>query len=258
MRGDSGVTHSREVGSAPATILYRERVESSNEELRLLARQGAAAGTVLWAGQQDAGRGRRGRRWISPPGNLYCSILLRPLCAPMLAAQLGFVAALAVGDALRPLLPEGTALGLKWPNDVLIQGRKCAGILLESETGADGLVAWVVAGIGINIVSAPEAMEYPATSLKAQGCGEMAVSDVLESLCAAFFARCRIWDEQGFEAIRAAWLEHAEHRFGEVRVQLGDTAMTGRFVDLDVDGALLLETDEGSRRIAAGDVFPAG
>src|ERR1700758_3362130 len=97
-----------------------DAIDSTNEEARRQAREGASEGTLIWARAQTAGRGRRGRSFVSPPGNLYISLLLRPEGAPAAAAQLGFAAALAIADAAAPLLPAGVRLGLKWPNDVLL------------------------------------------------------------------------------------------------------------------------------------------
>ncbi len=145
--------------------VLRETVDSTNNAAKQLAREGAAAGMVVWAMQQTAGRGRRGRSWVSPPGNLYASLLLRPSCPPEEAAQLGFVTALAVADALEEMAPGLPPIACKWPNDVLVGGRKIAGILLESEIGADQNLAFLIIGLGVNLVFAPADAEFPATSL---------------------------------------------------------------------------------------------
>ncbi len=161
-----------------------DTVGSTNDEAKALARAGAAPGTLVWATEQTAGRGRRGRAWLSPPGNLYLSLVLRPDGAPSRAAQLGFVAALGLGDALAPLLGPALPLSYKWPNDLLVNGKKLAGILLESETSAAGGVDFVVIGIGVNIRSMPDDVEFPATSLAAEG-----VAGVTPPLLLAAFAR---------------------------------------------------------------------
>ncbi|HEY0521750.1 MAG TPA: biotin--[acetyl-CoA-carboxylase] ligase, partial [Stellaceae bacterium] len=115
-------------------LLSYDRLGSTNDEAKRLARDdGAAHGTVVWALEQTQGHGRTGRVWASPPGNLYCSTVLRPDCPAARAAEIGFVAALAVGDALTPLLPGSARLGYKWPNDVLVGGRKVSGILAEAQ-----------------------------------------------------------------------------------------------------------------------------
>jgi BirA family biotin operon repressor/biotin-[acetyl-CoA-carboxylase] ligase len=235
-------------------------VGSTNDEAKALARAGAAPGTVIWADVQSAGRGRRGREWQSPAGNLYMSLIQRPAGPPATAAQLGFVTALALSDALA-VLPnrEGgvTAISLKWPNDVLVNGRKIAGILLESETGIGGDVDFVVIGTGVNIATAPEGVEYPATSLAAEGIRDIAPAALLNNFIAAFDHRARQWRTTGFPAIRAAWLARANGIGESIRVRLERSTLDGRFLDLDDDGALVLQSAEGVRRITAGAVFPA-
>lgn len=231
-------------------------VGSTNDTAKELARTGAPAGTLVWADAQTAGRGRRGRVWASPPGNLYMSLVLRPEGPPVQAAQLGFVAALALGDAIAALAGPGLRPRCKWPNDLLLNGKKLAGILLESEMAGERL-DFVVIGVGVNIVSAPPGTEYPATSLAAEGVGCI----VPASLLAAFAEHFGRWDERrrgaGFAALRAAWLERAVGLGEPVRVRLEKLTLNGRFLDLDEDGALVLEMADGRRRIAAGEVFPA-
>jgi len=235
-------------------LIRYETVGSTNDEAKLLAREGAPSGTLIWGAAQSQGRGRRGRFWQSPPGNLYLSILLRPSCAAAQAAQLGFVAALALSDALAA---NATDLRCKWPNDVLVNGLKVAGILLESETGGGDAIDFVVIGIGVNIATAPANTEYPATSLAAEGIADLPPARLLERLVEAFDDWYARWRDEGFEPIREAWLGRATGRGEVVRVRLEGTTLHGRFLDLDGDGALLLESPEGRRRVAAGEVFPA-
>ena len=129
-------------------LLGFAELDSTNEEAKRQATAGAPEGALVWARAQSAGRGRRGRRWVSEPGNLYLSILLRPSFPPATAAQLGFAAALAVGEAAAAALPAGADVAYKWPNDVLISGRKASGILLESQAAGEGRLDWLVVGIG--------------------------------------------------------------------------------------------------------------
>ena len=135
-----------------------DEIDSTNEEARRLAAAGAAAGTVVWAKRQTAGRGRRGRSWISEPGNLFTSLILRPHVPPARAAELTFVASLAVAQAVAGFLP-GRIICTKWPNDVLVDGGKIAGILIESAAGTSGKVDWLVVGIGINVAHHPNDTE---------------------------------------------------------------------------------------------------
>ena len=237
-------------------LCHHAAIGSTNDEAKALARAGAADGTLVWADEQTAGRGRRGRIWLSPPGNLYLSLVLRPGVAPARAAQLGFVAALGLGDALAPLL-GALPLRYKWPNDLLVGGRKLAGILLESETSVSDHVDFVVVGIGFNIVSAPEDVEFPATSLAAQGIAGVTPPVLLEGFARHFAGWARRWRAEGFAPVRAAWLRAASGLGERVSVRLERNTLVGRFQDLDEDGALVLDAAEGRRRIAAGEVFPA-
>jgi BirA family transcriptional regulator, biotin operon repressor / biotin---[acetyl-CoA-carboxylase] ligase len=242
---------------APAYRLLRyDSLASTNDEAKRLARDGAEEGTIVWAREQTVGRGRRGRPWQSPPGNLYATFLRRPRCAANVAHQLGFAAALAVADTCAALLPAARLL-CKWPNDVLVNGRKVSGILLESESDGGASLAWLVVGIGLNVVASPVGTEYPATSLHEEGAAGATAETALEHLASAFLAWSDRWIADGFAPIRAAWLGRAANLDEDIRVRLPRETLTGRFVDLDAEGALLLETQEGRRRIAAGDVFPA-
>jgi len=233
-------------------------IGSTNDEAKALARADAADGTIVWADEQTAGRGRRGRNWRSPPGNLYLSLVLRPDAAPSRAAQLGFVAALGLGDALQPLVGPALPLRYKWPNDLLANGQKLAGILLESETSASDRVDFVVVGVGVNLVAAPADVEFPATSVTANGIVGVTPPLLLEGFVRHFAGWARRWREEGFAPVREAWLAAASGLGESVRVRLERNTLVGRFQDLDDDGALVLDGPEGRRRIAAGDVFPAG
>lgn len=232
-------------------------VGSTNDEAKRLARQGAPEGTVVWALRQESGRGRRGRAWTSPEGNLYTSTILRPNRPPAEAAQLSFVAALAIADTAARLLPADAEIRCKWPNDVLVRGRKLSGILLESEPSTEGGVEWLALGVGLNVRHHPEFVDYAATSLGAEGAGDLELPLVLEVYIDRLAHWYRAWAADGFAPIRRAWLERATGLGGPVTVRLSNETLVGIFADLDMDGVLLLDREDGSgrRRIAAGDVF---
>jgi BirA family biotin operon repressor/biotin-[acetyl-CoA-carboxylase] ligase len=236
---------------------HYDMLGSTNDEARRLARAGAPEGTLVWSLAQSAGKGRRGRPWASPPGNLYLSLVQRPEVPPAQAAQLGFVAAIALGDALDRLAGPVLRLRYKWPNDLLIDGRKIAGILLESETAATGTADLVVIGIGVNLVSAPRDVEFPATSFAEVGSLGVTPPRLLEAFAHCFAGWAGHWREAGFAPVRAAWLKRASGLGEGIRVRLERQTLDGRFLDLDHDGALLLDAAEGRRRIAAGEVFLA-
>jgi BirA family biotin operon repressor/biotin-[acetyl-CoA-carboxylase] ligase len=240
-------------------VLAVDAVGSTNGEARRLAAAGAANGTVVWARRQTAGRGRRGRTWTSPEGNLYCSLLLRPTCPVSTAPQLCFVTAVAVAHALATILDAGSDVRCKWPNDVIVHGRKVAGILLESATEAEGELAWVIIGIGVNVASHPVSIEsaMPASSLHAEGAGNDVTPRAVLDLCLDRLEHwLGIWAGQGFDVVRKEWKARAFGLHDQVLVNLETETLTGVFVDLDTDGALLLRSADGIRRVAAGDVFP--
>ncbi len=229
------------------TLVALDSVGSTNDEAARLAEAGAPEGTFVWAKQQTGGRGRRGRRWASPVGNLYCSTILRPDCSAPRAAELGFVAALAVAD----LVQDGRAVRVKWPNDVLVDGGKVAGILPESSIGQDGHVEHVVLGIGLNVAFAPSLpeMRYPGATLGGT------VGSAVEGLTAGLARWLAEWRKHGFDTIRAGWLDRAGPLGAEVDVKLGDELVRGAFAGMDREGALLLETPAGPRRIVSGELL---
>jgi BirA family biotin operon repressor/biotin-[acetyl-CoA-carboxylase] ligase len=241
----------------PFRLVAYETIGSTNDEAKRLAHENAADGLVVWALQQNAGRGRRGRAWVSPPGNLYISLLLRPRCRAAVAAQLGFVAALGLGEALAALIPAKVELRYKWPNDLLANSRKLAGILLETEMTAGDGPEFVVIGVGANLVSSPRDTLYPATSLAEEGCDAIAPETVLTGFIERFAEWVEIWREDGFAPVRAAWLSRAKGLGEAIQVRFERDTLDGRFLDLDDDGALMLEMPGGNRRIAAGEIFPA-
>jgi BirA family transcriptional regulator, biotin operon repressor / biotin---[acetyl-CoA-carboxylase] ligase len=229
------------------TLVALDTVGSTNDEAAQRADAGAPEGTVVWSREQTGGRGRRGRHWASPVGNLYTSTILRPDCPAQRAAELGFAAALAVAD----IVPAGREVRVKWPNDVLVDGGKIAGILLESAIGQTGQVQHVVAGIGVNVGFAPQLpeMRYPGSALGGS------VEAALEKLAAALAARLAEWRREGFETVRAAWLTKAGPLGAEVDVKLGEGLVRGRFAGLDREGALLLDTATGPRKIVSGELL---
>ena len=233
-------------------------VASTNDEARRLAQQEAPDRTIVVAETQSAGRGRYSRQWESPYGNLYASFVFRPPLLPRYAAQIGYVAAVAVHDTVAALTGAPSAVTCKWPNDVLVGGAKIAGILPESSIGSDGALEWIVLGIGINIVSAPADAVRPATSLLEQGGAGLDTGRVLAVLSRALDGWMSRWLDDGFGGVRTAWLDRAGPLGGEIRVILPDRSIKGSFGGLDPDGALILDTEGGQEKIHSGEVFAAG
>jgi BirA family biotin operon repressor/biotin-[acetyl-CoA-carboxylase] ligase len=241
-------------------LIRHESLDSTNEEAKRLAQREAPEGSLVWALEQTSGRGRHGRVWASPRGNLYASLLLRPRCPAADGAQLGFVAAVAMVESVRAALPQRAHLvRCKWPNDVLVDGRKVAGILVESASTADGGLAWVVLGFGVNLQSHPREseMNYPASSLVAEGGEGVGIAAFLENLCSRLDAGIVTWSRQGFAPTRSAWLRFAFGLDGPIRVRLGEETLAGTFCGVDPNGALILENQGTRRVISAGEVFPA-
>ncbi len=236
-------------------------VDSTNDEARRLAAEGeetAPDGTIIWAEEQTAGRGRRGREWVSPPGNLYCSLVLRPGVPAAKAAELGFVAALAIYDALGTIGEPGHQVHCKWPNDILLNDHKVAGILLEAETvggpGDSNIPEWVILGLGVNVGVFPGDTDFPATSFRAESLNATVI-DCLNAFARHFLKWTNAWLEDGFAPIRKNWLWRCHGLGEEIEVRLEGETLKGVFTDLDEDGALLLKTGDGMRKITAGDVF---
>ena len=236
-------------------------IGSTNAEALRLARAGDPGRLWVASPHQTAGRGRRGRAWATEPGNLAATALL--LVDSATAATLGFVAGLSLDEALRRLAPslglpsaagDRDRLRLKWPNDVLLDGAKLAGIGLEAEAVGEGRLTLAV-GIGVNVASAPEGLPYPATALAALGL-PLTAADVLAALSDAFAGIAGIWDGgRGFAAIRALWLDRAAGLGTGIAVRTGDEIVEGTFETIDADGRLILAGPDGRlRAIAAGEV----
>jgi BirA family biotin operon repressor/biotin-[acetyl-CoA-carboxylase] ligase len=248
------------LSSAAVAAGYRlsvyETLASTNAEALTLARDGERGPLWIAAGEQTAGRGRRGKAWVSPPGNLYATLLLSDPAPSDCAPQLSFVAVLALHDATAACAPAlGDALALKWPNDLLCGGKKLAGILIESERAAETLA--VAVGIGVNCASHPAHTPYPATDLAAEG-GAVAAGVLFEALTASMTRRLAQWRRgAGFSEIRADWIARSAGLGGDIRARLPDKEVVGRGEGLDEHGRLLLRLPDGSlQAIAAGEVFP--
>jgi BirA family biotin operon repressor/biotin-[acetyl-CoA-carboxylase] ligase len=224
---------------------------STNEEALRLAAQGVRGPLWIVAERQSAGRGRRGRAWISPAGNLYATLLLTDPAPIAARPQLSFVAALAMVDAIVSLAPAlASRLAIKWPNDLMIAGGKVAGILLEGAGEA------VVVGIGVNCDCHPDGTEHPATDLAVAG-ASVAPAALLGALSRTMAGRLGQWRRgAGFADVRADWLAHAAGLGADIRVRLGERELCGRFEMLDEAGALVLRRPGGeTATVAAGEVF---
>src|SRR5215468_3520615 len=238
--------------AAGVRLVAHEVLGSTNAEALSLTRQGERGPLWVTADRQSAGRGRRGRAWISPPGNLYASLLLTGPAAAEHWPQLSFVAALAIHDAVVEVADLKPQLAIKWPNDLLLAGAKFAGILIEGE----GDVNAVAVGIGVNCASHPADTDFPATDLTAAGAA-VSPATLFSALSIKMLGRIAQWNGgEGFSTIRADWLARASGIGEDVRVRLAERELVGRFEALDEAGALVLRSADGnSTTITAGDVF---
>ncbi|HGG04664.1 MAG TPA: biotin--[acetyl-CoA-carboxylase] ligase [Aliiroseovarius sp.] len=230
-------------------LIERDEVDSTLSEA---ARHTMRGPTWIFAHRQTAARGRRGRPWIQPEGNFSATLVLPDAGPPEHAALRSFVASLALYDALDGY---GGALALKWPNDVLLNGGKVAGILLESLPGAA-----LAIGIGVNLRAAPDLAEVeagavPPVSLAGECKLQVTPRDFLTRLAGAFAVMETQFNRFGFAPIRTAWLEHAARLGACIRVRLPNEEFEGVFKDVDASGRLVLSTPHGIRQVAAGDVF---
>jgi BirA family biotin operon repressor/biotin-[acetyl-CoA-carboxylase] ligase len=233
-------------------LKWHDEIDSTNEEARRLAAKGETGPLWLTAARQTTGRGRRGRAWDSPSGNLAATLLLRPEPSQSEWAQLSFAAAIAVSDAAARFAPQAQ-IALKWPNDVLADGRKLAGILLEA---AHGPAPALAIGIGMNLAHHPEGTEFPAISFAGLGVKPPTAEDALAALAASFAKWYEVWRGHGFVAIREAWLARAAGLGSRIRARLATEERSGMFEGIDENGALLLNEGLGRASVLpAADIF---
>ena len=244
---DTGTKHRFRIEHEPS-------VTSTNDLVRSRADMNEPEGLVLRADEQIAGRGRHGRVWNSPRGNLYASILLRPAVRLADASTLSLVTALSLVEALECQLGQARRLNTKWPNDVLIDRRKIAGILLEGAADNEARTAWIIIGMGVNLETAPPLPR--ATSVREAFGQTLAPAAVLDAFLESFEARLQVWEQGGFAPLREAWLDRAGGLGGRVTLRRGEESIEGRFADLGRDGSVLIENQAGClERFTTGELF---
>lgn len=238
-------------------IRYFRQTDSTNLRARELAARNAPEGTVVIAEEQTQGRGRRQRSWYSPPRQgIYVSLILRPAIPPTEAPRITLLTAVAVADALMSLMP--LAVRIKWPNDILVRGKKIAGILTEISTGMDA-IDYIVIGLGVNInipaIGFPEELRPVATSILIETGAPAIRSPFLCRYLECFEHYYDIFRTQGFDPVMRRWKELSEMQDSRIRVDMIDRQHVGTVAGFDRDGFLILRNDEGeSIRIFSGDV----
>lgn len=243
---------------AAAPVLLLDQIDSTNAEARRRAEAGETGPLWIAAHRQTAGRGRRGRVWEASTGNLFSTLLTTTRRSPAEAAQVTFIAALAVADLLDRYAPP-SLVTIKWPNDVMLAGVKACGILVESGAHADGGL-WLAVGIGVNLAEAPVGTERPATALShhlsADHVAPPKVERAAEELAETFGVWLERWETLGFSPILDAWGARTRGLDGPAIARLGHETVEGRAEGVAPDGALKLRLADGSLRlISAGDVF---
>lgn len=225
-------------------LYHYNELSSTNLEAVQMAKKGASDGTIILADMQSSGRGRHGKNWISPKGNLYTSIIIRDAIQ---LTHFTFITAVAVGDTLLAL-SANLDLKYKWPNDILVDNKKIAGILLETEANAN----WLVIGIGINILSSPE---Y-AISLNQVCNSNISSLTLLKELINNFDRIRQKWLSEGFLPIRKMWLERAHMVGSLINVKIGGHLYSGKFFDIDQEGKIVISTyDNNLISLESGEVF---
>lgn len=232
----------------------REALPSTQTLVTRLAAEGEPEGLAVLARRQTAGYGTQGRPWQDASGNLHVSVLLRPAEPLRLAPQWSLLGAVALADAIAPLLPDPALLALKWPNDLLLGGAKAAGILTESGSDGAGEIAWVVFGIGVNLADAPDVPGRHTGSLVALGIAPPAPEDFAATLLAAIGRRRAQRTADGFGPIREAWLAYGPAAGAPLAIRRQDAEIAGRFAGLAEDGRLLLDIGGRVEAFASGEV----
>jgi BirA family transcriptional regulator, biotin operon repressor / biotin---[acetyl-CoA-carboxylase] ligase len=243
----------RTAASPPGWRIARfDSLGSTNDEARNLALSGDPGRVWILAGEQTQGRGRHGRQWSSPGGNLYASALLVDPAPIALAAQIGFVAGIALQRAVADLGANGVRL--KWPNDLVHRGAKLAGLLAEGVALGAGRFASVI-GFGVNCASSPGGLAYPTTSLSAALGRPVLPEQLLHALAPRFDEALRLWSAgAGFAAVRAAWLDNAAGLGAPIRIAGCNSAREGLFETLDAQGRLVMRKGDGLETIDTGDL----
>lgn len=229
-------------------------IDSTNKEAMRKIESGAKSGHWITAEEQLSGRGRGKREWVSKPGNLYCSLIYQTGKSIRHSAELSFVTSLAVRETVAQFITDAD-IRCKWPNDVLVDGKKISGILLETHTRPTDNETMMIIGTGINVEHHPKNTLYPVTHINENSEMKFCLADIFFILATKMAHWLTVWQEKGFSEIRREWLKYAKGQGEMITVRMGETEIVGRFVDLDAGGALQLDTGTEIKLIHSGDVF---
>lgn len=249
-RGGEPAGADRPAEPPPWRLRVEAELPSTSDLLIRLAAAGEAEGLAILARRQTAGRGREGRAWASPAGNLHLSVLLRPLTPAREAAIWALFGAVTLAEALAPHLPEPAALRLKWPNDLMLGGAKLGGVLCESAADAAGRLEWLVIGLGANLAEAPV--------VPGRATARLPRPVPPETVATGLLAAMQAWRRRPAAELVAAWMARGPEPGSPLTLRGGAGETTGRYAGLAPDGALLLDTAAGLRRFGAGELDQGG
>lgn len=239
-------------------VLTFNKLESSNEEAKMFLDYNIVeSNSIIWVEHQTSGKGRMSRKWESTPGNLTFSIILKKHHFNIESiSALPFITSLAIGQAIESSFSQKKFdISLKWPNDVLINNKKVAGILIESKILPSQKIDWIIIGIGLNILASPSQTSYPSTSLFTEGLA-IANSQMLDNLMQKFTNVMQSHQKLGFPQIRKKWLEKAAFKNQKIQISMQNKVLTGEFSGIDKDGNLKLQLSENeTKTIKFGDIF---
>lgn len=238
------------------SLVAYDTIDSVVDEAKRLAGQGAEEGTLVWAKQQSSGHGRFGRPWFSPPGNLHCALILRLEEPADIAVQVNYVAAVSLGATIAELIGPAE-LHYRWPNDVLLNDVKVAGLLLEAAPRSSAnTYDWLVLGAAVNVNASPPDIEVATVSAYSDRFGGVSDALVLEGFGRHFLSWINRWADEGFTPVRKTWTLRARSIGQPTKVELRDHTLEGRFVEVDQEGAMVMEMADGKyRRITVGEFF---
>lgn len=238
-----------------ATFHFFDVLDSTIDEAKFRISQGNADGSVIIAYRQSKGRGRRGRPWEDLPGNLYMTYITSLDCSPSAALQLSFVTCVAAGEALRPLIPRENTLRYKWPNDLLLNGKKVGGILVEVLSVPDKKGVTCLISCGLNLKSHPSSnVRYPTTSFQHEHL-DLPLEEALQGIVMSLESYIRLWKEKGFSPIRALWMAWASGLDQNISFDLSGKLQLGIFEGIDEEGGLLLRTSLGLKKFTTGEIL---
>ncbi len=236
-------------------FLIFDKIDSTNLEAYRLISRGIKDNFVILAKSQTDGKGRYGKDWFSPEGNAYFSLLLKTRVPLQDLSKFTFVTSLSVAEAILDLLGSNIDLKLKWPNDIILNDKKLAGILLESLSDATKNT-WLIIGVGINLKHYPDNARYPATSLLVEGCKDIESELMLDRFMYFFELNNKILHEDGFCVIQRKWLNYAWRIEKEFCYSYNNKLVTGMFKTIGENGELILEDEKGVvHKINAGEIF---